>query len=274
MNARLGVIAVGIGLLIAALCLHAKPASAEPVSTLSANTTTSDLQPPLRLCTLEHWPPFVDRGALNGGFAVQVVDEALTLAGIPFQRFYFPWARAVEQTKNGDCDAISELYHDPQREQWADFSVRYGDLSMTLFAHRDVALSYKTLADLKRYRIGLLRGANISPQFHRTEGLQLVSVNSVKQGLQLAYSGRIDAFVTGEKAIRFAMYQLQHELPDIAEQLVPVYPALHTNELFLGFNKIRDKNRDWRARFNRAMAELIASGRYQQILQDQHLAYQ
>lgn len=225
----------------------------------------------LRLCTLDHWPPFVDRSAMKGGWAVQVVDETLELAGINFQRFYVPWARAVELTQNGDCDAISELYHDPQRELWADFSHRYGELSMTLFTHVDHNLKFDSLSDLTAYRIGLLRGANISPQFHRTEGLQLVPLKSVQQGLKLVYHQRIDGFVTGEKAIRFAMYQLQNQLPDIKTQLKPVAPAIHVNELFLGFNKLRPENTKWRQRFNQALKQLMESGRYHQILEEQHL---
>jgi len=229
-------------------------------------------QQPLRLCTLEHWPPFVDRSALNGGFAVQVVDEALALANIPFSRHYVPWARAMQETRTGNCDVISELYFDPNRKDWADFSDAYGDLSMTLFAREDRNVSYQQLSDLKAYRIGLLRGANISPEFHRTDGLQLVPLNSVKQGLQLVYSGRLDAFVTGEKAIRFAMYQLQPQLTDIYRVLQPVRPTIHTNELFLGFNKRRAENREWRQRFNKALKQLKASGRYDEILREQHLA--
>ena len=229
-------------------------------------------QKPLRICTLTHWPPFVDRSALNGGFAVQVVDEVLVAANIPFSRHYYPWARAVQEMQSGNCDAISELYFDPEREHWADFSEAYGDLSMTLFARKDKPVSYQQLSDLKKYRIGLLRGANISPEFHRTENMQLVPLNSVKQGLQLVYSNRLDAFVTGEKAIRFAMYQLQPQLPDIYQVLQPVRPTIHTNELFLGFNKKRPENNAWRKRFNQALQQLKASGRYQQILKEQHLA--
>ena len=243
------------------------------IALLNLATASAAPPKPMQICTLEHWPPFVDQSVLKSGFAVQVVDEALQLAGISFQRNYVPWARAMEETRSGNCDVISELYFDPERKHWADFSDAYGDLSMTLFARSDRNLSYQQLSDLTQYRVGLLRGANISPEFHRTEGMQLVPLKSVKQGLKLVYSGRIDAFVTGEKAIRYAMYKLQNELPEISNVLVPVYPAIHTNELFLGFNKLGGNNQEWRQRFNKALQQLKASGRYQQILQEQHLVF-
>ncbi|WP_419811946.1 substrate-binding periplasmic protein [Bacterioplanoides sp.] len=255
-------------LLLFALLLMATSFSAYSDNT-SLDGTSSDL--PLRLCTLDHWPPFVDRSALKGGWAVQVVDEALQLAAIPFQRSYVPWARAVELTQGGRCDAITELYHDPQREHWVHFSDRYGALSMTLFAHAEREVHFSKLADLSKYRIGMLRGANISPEFHRTPNLQLVPLNSVQQGVKLTYHQRIDGFITGEKAIRFAMYQLQPQLPDITTRLKPVKPVIHQNELFVGFNKLRAENREWRQRFNQALKMLINSGRYQQILEEQHL---
>lgn len=236
-----------------------------------ANTEAAEADPPLRICTLEHWPPFVDQQAAGGGFAVQVVNEALMMADIVFERTYLPWARAISESQTGSCDAISEFYYKPEREEWADYSDAYGELAMTLFTQKDNPMAYTRLADLSKYKIGLLRGASISPEFHQQQELQLTPLNSVRQGLIMVYSGRLDAFVTGEKAIRIEMHRLTAEYPDMLTRLKAVRPAIHTNQLFLGFNRLRKNNARIRQAFNKGLAQLKASGRYQQILHEQNM---
>jgi len=222
---------------------------------------------PIVLCSLDHWPPYVTKADIS----TRIVNRVMNIADIEFVRKPAPWNRALEDTRNGHCDALSEAYLNEDRKKWAIFSESYAPVPMTLFSRKQDNISYQKVSDLHPYQIGMIRGASISTDFHADKALQLTPITDISQGIKMLIGARIDLFVSGEAAIQETLKQLA---PSKQGLITPIYPPLKLNRLHIAFNRGKPDAYQLAQRFNTALRSFKASEEYRDLLTSSGLKQQ
>ena len=59
-----------------------------------------------------------------------------------------PFARAIEETKQGKSDILAAVYKTPEREQYFSYTLPIIESDVVLIKHRSTQAQYKTLEDL------------------------------------------------------------------------------------------------------------------------------
>jgi polar amino acid transport system substrate-binding protein len=77
---------------------------------------------PLVFCTQEI-PPFATKegGSAGNGIVADVAKMVAAELGLKYDIQFFPWNRALEMSKHGECDAIFPILKNTEREQWLNF---------------------------------------------------------------------------------------------------------------------------------------------------------
>lgn len=221
---------------------------------------------------MENWHPYVGQSLHEDGYAAQIVDEAFSLQGYKVIRHWMPWKRVVVEAKQGErCNAASEIYLTKERENWLWYSKPYAAVRMVIFAKKSRNFSYKNVADLAIYKIGLIRGTAVSSEFDQANFLNKQEVNTLKQGVEMLYANRLDFFVSAEMGVKnFINNSISHYNKN-NEALVVLEPELSTHEFHLGFSKKDKSNIERINAFNIGLNKLKASGRYEAILKEHSL---
>lgn len=58
--------------------------------------------------TCTEWEPYTSEKLLNGGFLIELTVESLKRVGYDVEVKYLPWARALDEVKNGRYQALDE----------------------------------------------------------------------------------------------------------------------------------------------------------------------
>lgn len=167
------------------------------------------------MVTLE-WPPYVGKDLPKGGVLAAHLRDALMARGQASEIHYVPWQRALDQAKLGEYDIVFPAYHSFEREKSFIF---VGDLPsgpVGFFARKADNLSGKSLDDLRKLRLGVVRGYVNVPEVDddprwTTDDSRNDRVNLIKLNL-----GRIDlAFM--DKQV--GDYIIATDEPDLADKL-------------------------------------------------------
>jgi len=156
------------------------------VAVLILGMTTSALSGGIRVVT-EEWPPYTcsENGEV-GGIVTEIVRATLDRAGVDYSIEVYPWARAYDMARTQKNVLIYSICRLPAREHYFKW-IRLEGLSVEMYLfspkHRN-DISLNTLADAKRYRIGVTRETSthhflLSHGF--VDGKNLFPVNNEEQ---------------------------------------------------------------------------------------------
>lgn len=231
------------------------------------DATSSNLVP-FTVCT-NSWTPFIDDKLPSKGKSWRIIKEIMEVQNYKAELELMPWARAVKSVRDGDCDALPDAFYTEERSQWALFSEPYDQVNTVFFKRVDRELKpYESYDDLKGLRIGIIRGAAVTPEFDQTVGLQKVEVRDIRQGFSMLYAGRLDLQVTEDLPGLYELELMSKKYPSIGSKLVIINPYLATNSLHLAISKNSENASKILNDFNQGLAKLKSSGRYQQIMND------
>jgi len=215
------------------------------------------------------WPPYLSKNYKHAGVASHIVTEAFKAEGIDVEYGFFPWARSLNQAKDGDPWAASAIWS-KNKEREADFL--YSDpvfsLKTVFFHKKDITVDWKDLSDLSKYKIGATKSYNYGEEFKVLEDNKTLKVQRVPKDLnnfKKLLAGRIDLFPVE--------MQVGYEL--ITNELTPAKAAMLTNTVpfheklyHLIISKAHPKAEFYLESFNKGLAKLKASGTYQRMLND------
>jgi polar amino acid transport system substrate-binding protein len=206
----------------------------------------------------EQFPPFeyLEDGQARGTNMDQIrnVCAELGLTPVFLQR---PWARALEDVRDGLVDGVFSLFRTSAREEF----LFYADVPL---AHEEVVV-FVTREDLHLASIGDLRGLNVGVirGYSYGEGIRASlpeNTAQFKDGtalLRMLCQGRIDAALT----TRFAGEGLLAQLS--CDQTARVALTLSRRPLFIAFSrKIGDRGQRLAEAFTRELGSRRRGGQF------------
>lgn len=213
-------------------------------------------------------PPYATESRPDQGVALQIVRRAFELAGHEVRYHFLPWTRAQHETLAGLWDASAYWGASEQRRR--DFLL--SDTILTeqwvMVHRRDVALDWRKLADLKPWRLGVIRDYTYTTEFWallKNGTLHGDYTPNDVLGLRKLLADRIDV-IPMERNVACDLLAT-HFSPEEADRLV-AHPRLMTHEFttHLLLPPRKPESRQLLDDFNRGLARLKASKEYEQIL--------
>lgn len=216
----------------------------------------------VNIVTLE-FSPYVSERLPYKGWAWEVCATVLTETGYLPKLEIMPWARAITLTRTGRADALYMANINEERKEWAVFTDPVGEEISVAFKRRDNAVTFNAIGDLARYRVAGLRNAHVTALLER-DNVAVHPVVSLRQGFRMIYFQRIDAMVVDRYV---GLQLLLNEMPpSYAAAIDFVEKPVDSNKLHLAISRKYPDHQKLREDFNRGLAKLHASGRFEEIL--------
>lgn len=218
--------------------------------------------------TTGHWPPYLDEDRPGGGFVAQIIREAFANEDIEAEFTFFPWSRALALVK-------TRAYHSSAvwsctRERSRDFLYSAPILPYEyVFYHREkMAFDWDSLSDLRGMAVGLTQDYSYGQTLSGAIDTGLVTADVTTSDLanfRKLLLGRVDLFpmdpVVGEAMI-------SEQLGPEARARLEFHPRPLRSALYhLPFSREDPEAGRLRRAFDRGLAKLRESGRYQKIIE-------
>jgi polar amino acid transport system substrate-binding protein len=208
------------------------------------------------LATTEY-PPYYGELLPDQGVITEIIREAFKHAGYEVKIKFLPWKRALEMTRQGEFNALFTAWYREDREQWFGFSDPLPIANeIGFYKRKDCKISYRTIEDLRPYKIGIVRGYSNPAEFDKAK-LDTEEVTEDRLNIQKLAVGRIDLALI-DKII--GQHIIDTELPESAQKLDWLDPPLKIDDQYLMFSKKFDDYREKIADFNRGLHQIIEAG--------------
>lgn len=215
------------------------------------------------------YPPYISESLPYYGIAAQIVSEAFAKEGIEVHYVFVPWNRALRMTENNDTDASLLWVITEEREKIYLFSDIVITGKAVFFYQKNFAFDWTDYYDLEGLRFGGLSSASY-PWLDecRSLGINLSIdlVQSDKQNFGKLLLGRIDLFSLD---LLVGSYLLLHEFTSEERNNTTYHKkVIEEWDYRLLFSRHINTNRNIEliSKFNSGIAELIDSGRYDEII--------
>jgi len=219
----------------------------------------------IRLASGE-WSPYVGESLEQGGFISHLVSESFAQSGMEVRWDYLPWKRAYEMTRMGDYGGTFLWRYSAKRAQEFYFSDPLIETQAVMFHRKGLDFEWKNDASLLGHRIGGTIGYHY--QFSQIKGINIDWVDSDYTNMKKLVRGRIDLFAV-DMAVGYHLLRTRIDKQDATQithsewqQGEPVSYHLMLPRRLEGSKRLLD-------RFNRGLAQLQKSGRYQAIIKAQ-----
>lgn len=193
----------------------------------------------------------------------QAVEKEM---GVKFVFQFMPWKRCEQSVEELKAWGAIPYVRTPEREKIFDFSDRLFNSSSKLFAYssdgkiRDI--SYTELSDLKKYRIGGVRGYWYEKKF-REAGIELELVTSEEQNLKKLGAGRVDLVPIDETA-GWDIIKRLFPKEEVGKFFTLTKP-FHTKDCFLMTSKQYPNGQELLTKFNTALKKVKDNGDFQKL---------
>ncbi len=145
------------------------------------------------------WPPYTygEPGMEpQRGLAVELMHAVFKRLHVPIRLELLPWKRCIMLVRSGQADALMLTVKTNERQQYFYFPEPFFSNSIVFLYRQGDTFSWDTFKDLKKYRLGLVRGSDYSQQFKDAisrERLDVQPVETISQNLDKLLLNRIDA---------------------------------------------------------------------------------
>lgn len=220
------------------------------------------------------WPPYIAQDLPFHGLIPHVVSEALATQDIQVKFHFMDWQSAYDQTRAGKMDASVGWIKNEVRMQEVLFSKPISYSTTTFFHQKKKAFTWDEFADLKRLKIGVVRGYSYGDEFdqaHAKGQLEVQLFETEELAFAALLAGQID-LLPAETKVGEALLK---QFPAAQAQAITIDEhALKNTSLHWITSKDDPKFKDLLDRFDQGLAELKASGRYQKIVSNLELVNQ
>ena len=217
---------------------------------------------PLLLATGE-WAPYSSRDMDKLGVFPEILDLVFQEMGEDHTVRFYPWKRCYKMVVDGDAWAAFPYSSTKQRAREVLYSDPVSHSTTVFFTYgQGPDIPFRTLADLKGYRIGGISGYFYKETFDKT-GLEVTYVPDEQSALQMLEAGRVDLVPLNEFVGRHIITRL---FPDRADRFHTLPRPLSRNELALIVSPGYPGSRALLERFNTALAKVLESGEPQRIM--------
>lgn len=219
----------------------------------------------VRMATVD-WPPFYSPSLKNGGPLTSIVREALKREGLEMSLKFIPWKSAVEMSKAGKYDALFGALWTKERAEALEYSE-----PMLSYTNRLIALKSSTLVidvtkglkDLKDYKICMIRGFSIDPEFDKADYLKKIEVDTLQQCIKMLGKKRVDFVVENPLNYR---YEYKKAYPGEEKNYKFVGKPFKVSSLYVAFSKKVSQHKFWVGKLNEGLRKIKADGTFKKIV--------
>lgn len=222
----------------------------------------------LLMVTLEHPPHSFSTNGKVTGASTEMLQRILTKLGYTPVFQLLPWQRSQLMIESGEACGIYTYSQTPQRLAAAYYSNPVSFTSDVLFKRKSNAITWKTFADLRPYRVGASERYNYPTVFLESAQkgeftLEYVyGENANLQNLRKLKDKRIDLFICNPDVCGYIIKTKTPEFNDLdyVETLVAPLRTFH-----VGFSKKWPNGKQIRDKFNNQFENLLKSGELKKI---------
>lgn len=209
-------------------------------------------------------PPLISRQPENS-FLTEIFQAVEKEMGVSFVFKFLPWKRCELHIKKLKAWGAIPYVRTPEREKTYDFSERLFETGSKLFGYTSERkmknISYTELSELKKYKIGGVRGYWYEKMFNDA-GIKLELVTNEDQNLKKLRAGRIDFAPLDETA---GWHMIRSLFPEESGNFFTLTKPLRVKDSFLMTSKQYPDGQELLTRFNTALKKIKENGVFQKI---------
>jgi len=208
------------------------------------------------------YPPFefLNKDRVFEGFNVDILNNIANELGVKFNLVPTHWAKALENLKSGNCDAIQGMSLTHNRSKDFIFSIKYLTFFHSLFVLKNNE-HVKSLDNLSNSKIAIQRNDVSHDLFLKTtsnsKSFYIVLVDNHESMLSELFSGSVQAIIGNNLTIMYLANNMKknHLLKTIGN-------PLKVTEYSIAMKKNRN---DLQRLFNRGIIKIIRKGIYKKV---------
>lgn len=213
------------------------------------------------------WTPFASPDLDNNGPLAEVSSTAFARVGYTMNLEFLPWKRALSDAAKGRYDGLMGAYFNEERAKLFLYSENIiGKAETGIITNIDSDITFNQMADLSPYKIGLLRGIEISEEFsqHKSQ-LNLVTITTEESLIRMLRGGRVD-LLAGSKQVIFAKYQNLYPDRTPGENLKMIGNPLAEGLMYMAISRNIPNGEKIRDDFDRGFKMILDDGTYDSIM--------
>lgn len=218
----------------------------------------------LNMATL-NWEPFYGEKLPENGFFSALAKEAFKRAGYKVKIFFMPWKRALDSAGKGKYDGLMGAYYNEDRAKIFYFTDPVAQNEEVFVHNKGLEIEYNNLEDLKKYKIGGVRGSAQIKDL-RNMGFNTEVTTNYRSAIRKLKLSRVEILVIGKQKL---LYDLKNdtELKQYENAFEILDPPFKTYEIFCPITKKRADGAKIVENFNKGLREMIEDGTYDRILE-------
>ncbi|WP_163836178.1 substrate-binding periplasmic protein [Spartinivicinus ruber] len=210
------------------------------------------------------YPPYYGKNLVNGGVITEIVKEAFKQVNYEVKiDFIASWARRLEMAKQGGYDGIYSAWYRKDREEFFVFSDPLPANVIGFYKRKEDDISFKSLEELKSYKIGVIVGYSNAPKFKRAK-LQTYPVVKEKANIGKLILKRIDLALI-DKGV--GKYILTNDFPESVDKIEWLSPPIEVVNQHLIISKKAKDFQNKISDFNKGLDIITKKGRLEEILE-------
>jgi len=212
------------------------------------------------------WPPYTAAKLKNYGYALHIISSAFETQGVQVEYSFLPWKRAYVKAEKGEFAATAVWFRNKEREAVFHFSDSIESFNTVLFHRKDKQIEWKTMADLKKYTIGITHGYTYGDEFNKAAkeyGYKLDKSPTDISGFKKLIKERIDVFLCD---FGVGYWMLHNDFPSAVKSLVTNSPnVLMKNTVHVLATKKKPESLEILKKLNKGLGELKQKGMMEQF---------
>ncbi len=217
----------------------------------------------------DEWMPFNGDGKTETGYMIDIAKIVFEKAGYTLSYEVTPWARAIEETRGGNYDAIIGAYKSdapdfifPENEQ--------GFGGNTFFVKKGSKWKFNGIKSLEGIKIGVIQDYAYSDDLDKYIKLNQKDKTKIdfsfgtkpaENNIKKLIAGQVDAIVDDMNVVKFAANKLNvFDLIELAGS------AGEPDNMYIAFSPKNPKSKDYAAILSKGISELRKSGELKKIL--------
>lgn len=211
------------------------------------------------------WAPYVSEKLAGNGAAAEIVVAAARAAGLEPSVAFYPWARAEKMIETGEVFAAFPYVDSEERRKIHDFSVPILKTTdkFIYYADKENDLSWTTLADFKKYKMGGTRGFWYMDEYTKHGITPVIAANDQEQLIRALMIGRIDFFVADPLVVNDS---LKKSFPNEFAKFRSLKKPLKDSRTHLMVSRKYPDAKELTRKFNTGMAAIRKNGSLATIL--------
>lgn len=214
------------------------------------------------------WLPLLSEHLPGNGVLSRVVTEAFALEGVTVHYIFRPWPRALAEAEKGIAQGTlvwSKGAPGSARSRHFAYSDIVFEGRSVFFQRRGFDFTWRTYADLAKYRIGGVLGYEYD--FEGTPGVRIDRAPTEELSMRKLLAGRFDLYPTVREV---GMYTLRTRFTAQEAAAIGEAPgrAYNLTRYHLLLPRSLAATQHNLALFNRGLRRLKESGRYGQLMAD------